>query len=386
MAGEIKLEEAQLEAIANRPSVEYDEVVLQGDYAARAAISFYRFRQLGGGRDMKGKPHSLTFGKSSGRGIHYISDHPQVRLLNLSIVALLVLFESAANAYFFAQQSEFGISGGLFQAAAVSLANVATSYFIVGFWGLRHASMPTGGQPFWKPQRRDVIRFFGVLAIIVGVTMVLLVNLSAAHYRNIIDLRAEGLQPAGEVLFTFPRFWMSSDTCAAILGSPIGDSIGGAATSAMCRPFALHSLDAMVLFALGLAISAIAAFEGRRADSAFPGFSDAARSIERARRDLQDALDDYYASYDDFIAEQEELLFGDGKDGPPDAERRTFTVDERARIIAGLDGRVARFRNLLETSADVLRDEFDVPHEAVALITGKPFTYPAQAGDRKDQA
>ncbi len=376
------LSDEQLAAIANRPSVEFDEVVLQADYAARAAISFYRFRQLGGGRDIKGKPHSLKFGQSAGRGIHYVSDHPQVRLLNLSIVALLVLFESAANAYFFARQSEFGISGGLFQAAAVSLANVATSYFIIGFWGLRHASMPTGGQPFWRPQRRDVIRLFGVLAILLGVTMVLLVNLSAAHYRNIIDLRAEGLQLAGEVLVTFPRFWMSADACEAILGSPIGDSIGSAATSAMCRPFALHSLDAMVLFALGLAISAIAAFEGRRADSAFPGFSDAARSIEQARRELQDALDDYYASYEDFLEDQEVLLFGsdeDEKRGETAAGegRRRFIRAERAQIIAGLDARVEPYRNLLTSSADTLRDEFDVPREAVELISGKRFRYPA---------
>ena len=94
---------------ANRPSPEYDEVVLQADYAARAAISFYRFRQLGGGRNGTTPESKMKFGKSTGRGIHYVSDHPQVRILNLSVIALLILFESAANAYFFAQQSEFGI-------------------------------------------------------------------------------------------------------------------------------------------------------------------------------------------------------------------------------------------------------------------------------------
>ncbi|MEM7766258.1 MAG: hypothetical protein AAF253_02075 [Pseudomonadota bacterium] len=355
------LSDETLQAIADRPSVEFDEVVLQADYAARAAISFYRFRQLGGGRDIKDSTTSkpMAFGSSAGRGIHYISDHPQVRLLNLSVVALLVLFESAANAYFFAQQSEFGISGGLFQAAAVSLANVATSYFIIGFWGLRHASMPTGGTPIWRPQRRDVIRLFGIFAIVIGVVMVLLVNLSAAHYRNIIDLRAENLDPASDVLFTFPRFWMSADTCSAILGSEIGASIGSAATSAMCRPFALHSLDAMVLFALGLAISAIAAFEGRRADSAFPGFSDAARSIERARRDLLDALDDYYDSYADFIDDQAELL---------GIEASELTPTQRAIIVTALDKRVESYRALLSSDADILRDEFDVPREVVERI------------------
>ena len=263
---------------AQRPSQEFDEVMLQADYAARATINFYRFRQLGGGRENKAgenKGHKSTekpmkLGRSTGRGIHYVSDHPQVRMFNFSVIILLVLFESAANAYFFARQSEFGISGGMFQAAAVSLANVSTSYFIIGFWGLRHASMPIGDRSIFNWDRRNVIRGFGVLAIILGVIMVLLVNLSAAHYRNILDLRAEGLPSPTEFTTTWPRFFIGQDTCDAILQSDIGQSIGSAATNAMCRPFALHSLDAMVLFALGLAISALAAFEGRRSDSPFP--------------------------------------------------------------------------------------------------------------------
>lgn len=373
---DVSLNDDDLQTIANRPSVEFDEVVLQADYASRASLSFYRFRQLGGGRGNRKDGKSLAFGQSAGRGIHYVSDHPQVRLLNLSIVALLVLFESAANAYFFAQQSEFGLSGGLFQAAAVSLANVATSYFIIGFWGLRHASMPRSADGSGWFNRRDVIRLFGILAIIVGVTLVVLVNLSAAHYRNIIDLAADGLNPTSDVLSKNPFFWMSPSDCEAILGSEIGNSVGSAATSAMCRPMALDSLDAMVLFVLGIAISSLAVFEGRRADSAFPGFSDAARSIEGARRELQGALDDYYDSYEDFITDQEFLLTGTDEDD--EAEDATappafrFTPLQRLRIIELLDQRVHPFRKLLTTEPEVLRDEFDVPMEAVDRISVTP--------------
>ena len=371
MAGEISDEE--IGYFAQRPSVEYDEVVLQADYAARATISFYRFRQLGGGRDNRKAEKKMKFGTSSGRGIHYVSDHPQVRLLNLSVIALLILFESAANAYFFAQQSEFGISGGLFQAAAVSLANVATSYFIIGFWGLRHASIPTDpDKRFWDFDMRNVIKAFGILAILFGVTMVLLVNLSAAHYRNLLDLEATvlGASEAGnlEVLkrntITFPRFWVDPQVCEDILESEIGQSIGSAATNAMCRPFALHSLDAMVLFALGLAISAFAAFEGRRADSSFPGFSDAARQLEGARRDLQYALEDYYDMYEDWTKDAEDLF---GKE---------FGSHEKIMLRRALDERVEAHRRLLTSDPAVLRDEFDVPHKAVEKITGQ--TIPAE--------
>ena len=255
MADDVReLTDEDISYFAERPSPEYDEVMLQADYASRAAISFYRFRQLGGGRNGKTPETRIQFGRSTGKGIHYVSDHPQVRILNLSVIALLILFESAANAYFFAQQSEFGISGGIFQAAAVSLANVATSYFIIGFWGLRHASIATDpDKKMWDFDSRNIIRAFGILAVIIGVIMVLLVNLSAAHYRNLLDLRAEGLAAPTDFTTTFPRFFIPKEVCDSILTSDIGQSIGGAATNAMCRPFALHSLDAMELFALGLA-------------------------------------------------------------------------------------------------------------------------------------
>jgi hypothetical protein len=361
---------------ANRPSPEYDEVVLQADYAARAAISFYRFRQLGGGRNGTTPETRMKFGKSTGRGIHYVSDHPQVRILNLSVIALLILFESAANAYFFAQQSEFGISGGIFQAAAVSLANVATSYFIIGFWGLRHASIGLDpNKSLLGFDSRNVTKAFGIVAVIMGIIIVLLVNLSAAHYRNLLDLKATlgdtpgAFEAFNEHTSTIPRFLIDSDICQSILQSPMGESIGSAATNAMCRPFALHSLDAMVLFALGLAISAIAAFEGRKADAAFPGFSDAARGIERSRRDLQDALDDYYDSYEDALEDAEED-FG------------RLTPKQKVSLRRAMDARVSSFRRLLETDPDIMRDEFDVPEEVVEHISGKnPKVMPRPGND-----
>ena len=380
--GDISAESIQ--HFAKRPLPEFDRVVLKADYAARAALSFYRFRMLGGGQrdvalDASAKP-SLKTGHDPKFGAHYASDHPKVRIHQLSIIALLVVFESAANAYFFAQQSQFGLAGGLFQAAAVSLANVAVSFFIIGFWGLRHITQPA---PFMKSphnwDRRQYIKIFGGLAIIVGVILVLLVNLSAAHYRNILDMQAvladstpEQANAVYAALSTttsqFPRFWIDADVCQAVLGSDVGKDIGSAATSAMCRPFALHSLDAMVLFALGLAISALAAFEGRRSDSPFPGLSDNTRHFERAREDLEEALEDYYDTQEETIelarefASQHNLRFPEAQD---------IKLREEIRR------RVARYAILLNTHPDMLAVEFDVPHEAVGLVTDNSDEYPA---------
>ena len=394
---------------AKRPSAALDEVVLQADYCTRSMISFWRFRELGGGRRNAGEqPPGL--GSHSGAGIHYVSDHPDVRLLSLSFVFLLVIFESAANAYFFAQESEFGLFGGVFQAAAVSLANVAVSYFIIGYWGLRHVSIPlkSGSEAthdsvaliailfaifgslgaaytattlgmglaffvsciiaaagvallffFQVRDSRVYIKGFGLFAIVMGLIIVLLVNLSAAHYRNILDLQAMNVAfPEGLQTTTFPRFFIDASVCTTILESDLGETIGSAATNAMCRPFALHSLDAMVLFALGLAISALAAFEGRKADSSFPGLSDAARHFEKARQDLQYALEDYYESYEDIV----EMIQDDLGEGA------NLTPQQRVDLRKALDANVDEYRALLTTADKLLADEFDVQEDVIRYI------------------
>lgn len=407
---------------ADRPSAEFDEVVVQADYAARSMLSFYRFRQLGGsdlveavaeetegklpvdhearipGSNMRAlnkknrrrsnqKARKLARGENRRGGIHYVSDHPEVRLLQFSVIALLVLFESAANAYFFAQQSEFGLSGGLFQAAAVSLANVSVSFFIIGYWGLRHAATPVDGWGWGGWDRRNYYKVFGFFAIILGSIIVLLVNLSAAHYRNLIDLQALGMTDVEWVALqeapaSFPRFLISEEVCSNIIQSQIGRDIGSAATYAMCRPFALHSLDAMILFALGIAISALAAFEGRGADATFPGLSNAARQFEKARQDLQFALDDYYDAVPEMIDEVREVFAGQHieSDELRGGGYRAMGLDEEVALEALLKNKVAFAQALLGTPREILSDEFALDQDIVDAITrAKRFQAPGDA-------
>ena len=374
MAGTLTRED--IVNLTKRPSDAYNQVILQADYTTRAALSFYRFRQMGGdyhlptkrrkkqtetSPDGDGSPRheKLKLGQNTGRGVHYISSHPKVPMLQMSIIALMIIFESAANAYFFAKESEFGLAGGIFQAAAVSLANVATAFFIVGYWGMRHISMPLDLDNIFS--RRNLYVVMGLVAIIVGLSLVFLVNLSAAHYRNILDMQALGQElPADLPTKVLPHFIVDPAVCEKILSSPLGETIGSAATNAMCRPFALHSLDAMVLFALGLAIAAFAAFEGRRLDSPFPGFSDAARGLERARSDLQDALYDFEDSYDDV----KELVL-EVKYGPEEMEDKDLSAQEKMIIHRTMQEMVAPYQKLLRTTDDGLSDEFGLEHKII---------------------
>lgn len=382
MAG--TLTEEDITDLTRRPSDAFNEVVLQADYTTRAALSFYRFRQLGGDYHLPSKRKSKTadpvkdgeasrsdrhpklkLGQTTGRGVHYISSHPKVPMLQMSIIALMIIFESAANAYFFAKQSEFGLAGGIFQAAAVSLANVSTAFFIVGYWGMRHISMPFDTENIFS--RRNLYVVMGLIAIVIGLSLVFLVNLSAAHYRNILDMQAlgQGLPPdlPTKVL---PHFIVDPAVCDKILSSPLGETIGSAATNAMCRPFALHSLDAMVLFALGLAIAAFAAFEGRRLDSPFPGFSDSARGLERARSELRDALYDFEDSYDDI----KELIL-EVKFGEEGMENKDLSPREKMVIHRTMRDMMAPYQDLLRTTDDGLSDEFGLEHKIVEQFKAK---------------
>ena len=378
------LDEQDIVALTKRPSDAYNEVILQADYTTRAALSFYRFRQLGGDYHLPRKKkqkattspqegeteasprhEKLKLNQTTGRGVHYISSHPKVPMLQMSIIALMIIFESAANAYFFAKQSEFGLAGGIFQAAAVSLANVATAFFIVGYWGMRHISMPIDWENIFS--RRNLYVLMGLIAIIIGLSLVFLVNLSAAHYRNILDMQALGQSlPDGLPTTVLPHFIVNPAVCEEILKSPLGDTIGSAATNAMCRPFALHSLDAMVLFALGLAIAAFAAFEGRRLDSPFPGFSDAARGLERARVELRDALYDFEDSYEDIKEVVLEVKYGEDE-----MENKKLSPREKMIIHRTMAEMMAPYQELLRTTDDGLSDEFGLEHKIIDQFKAK---------------
>lgn len=331
---------AALQYFADRPTPEFDEVVLRGDYAARAYLSLYRFRRTGGAHTRK----PIRSDERLYMGVHYVTDHPPVRLFNLSLIALLILFESVANAYFFGLSSEFGLLGGLFQAAAVSLANVSVAYFIIGFWGLRHITAP------WRHHWPK--KTLGLAAIGIGLIVVLTINLSAAHYRNLIDLQSVPDFDPSFLGGASPLIPGIASWCDAVLGSPLSADLNAAAANAACRPFGLVSLDAVVLFALGMAIAALAAFEGRRSDAPFPGLSDAARQLEKSREDLREALMDYYDSYDDIIDDIKQYLKQD------DGAAVKVHLNDRVELYRRLDDKVRKYRYLLETPLEELLAEF----------------------------
>lgn len=186
--------------------------------------------------------------------------YPSSHILHFSVLATLVLFEGLANAYFFSKGSDLGLLGGWLQAITVSFTNVIAAFFLIGFIGLRHMSN----------RNRPIISGLAGLSVVVGAVVLVMLNLTAAHYRDLLELNAATLALGG----------------AEMTGTVLTPVI-----EARANPFGLQTLEALLLFILGTTFAAIAAFKGRTFDDAIPGYGGVTRRLESAARDLEKALE-----------------------------------------------------------------------------------------------
>ncbi|SDM74068.1 hypothetical protein SAMN04488568_12033 [Maricaulis salignorans] len=186
--------------------------------------------------------------------------YPKSHILHFSVLASLVLFEGLANAYFFSTGSDLGLLGGWLQAITVSFTNVIAAFFLVGFLGLRHMSNP----------HKRVHSGLAAVGVGIGVVTLLALNLSAAHFRDLLEFNAATLAVgAGDV--------------TGLVLTPV--------TAALSDPFGIQTLEALLLLVLGTTFAVIAAFKGRTFDDAIPGYGGVTRRLETAAGDLEKALE-----------------------------------------------------------------------------------------------
>lgn len=214
------------------------------------------------------------------KGIERAAIYPDSHIMHFSILAALVLFEGLANAYFFSTGSDLGLLGGWLQAITVSFTNVIAAFFLIGFLCLRHLMNP---KKLW---------FFipAAIGLPIAIAAIVILNLSAAHYRDMLELNAASLALGG------------SDVTGAIL-APLPQVFE--------NPFGLQTLEAYLLLTLGLTFGAIAAFKGRTFDDAIPGYGVVQRAVEKSARELNRTLKKAASgklANDAQIAEAEELL------------------------------------------------------------------------------
>jgi hypothetical protein len=217
--------------------------------AASAFIGYIKFKDTRGSR----------FGEASGvQPITRPPTYPDSHIMTFSILAGLVLFEGLANAYFFSKGSDLGLLGGWIQAITVAGTNVVASFFVIGFLGLRMLQNPH------RPFSFAAACVFTPLAAM----FIVFLNWSAAHYRDLLELNAAtlalgGTEQTGEILAPVTR---------ALTFTPF------------------ETLEALLLFILGLTFAIIAAFKGATFDDRLIGYGAAHRKLVNASAHLAAVL------------------------------------------------------------------------------------------------
>ncbi len=217
--------------------------------AAAAFTAYLNFKDTRGSR----------FGDDEGvKPIMRAPAYPESHIMTFSILAGMVLFEGVLNAYFFSKGSDLGLLGGWIQAITVAFTNVIASFFIIGFLGLRMLQNPH--RPF----------SFAAACIFVPLAVLLItfLNFSAAHYRDLLEINAATLAladvaPSGEILTPITR---------ALTFAPF------------------ETLEALLLFILGMTFAVIGAFKGATFDDRLIGYGAAHRRLVAASSHLAAVL------------------------------------------------------------------------------------------------
>lgn len=188
-----------------------------------------------------------------------------------SIVGLgliMIVIESAANSYLFAQKNTLGLLGGLLAAFLVSVGNVTVSTF----FGMSARYVNCRGVS-------NILKtLFGISAFFIWLTFAIIYNLAVAHFRDAVETVGA---------------W---DQAGLVAMETLKDS-----------PVSLHTLESYILAILGGIISIVAFLKGYNSSDPYPGYS-------RINQDVWDARDEY----NDTLREAVESL----------AERREEAVEK----------------------------------------------------------
>ncbi|WP_270374785.1 hypothetical protein [Marinicauda sp. Alg238-R41] len=190
--------------------------------------------------------------------IRRAAQYPDSHIMHFSILAALVLFEGLANAYFFSKGSDLGLLGGWIQAITVAFTNVIAAFFLIGFLSIRGLSNP----------KRPVTFGAALVSLPLAIVAIGFLNFSAAHYRDLLELNAATLALG------------DADVTGEIL-APVSRALTFA-------PF--ETLEALLLFVLGVTFAAIAAFKGATFDDPVIGYGSVQRRLERSAAELAAVL------------------------------------------------------------------------------------------------
>ncbi len=199
-----------------------------------------------------------------------VQDHTEITS-GFLWVAVIVLFETVTNGFFFSQGSPAGIVGGFLEALSLSVLNVSLAV-ILGLFTLRYIQHKSW---FWKVTS-------GIsLPTIISLTLVL--NLIISHYREAFTV-AEGSSVRFDLVIQ----------------------------SVMTEPFSVHQSESWLLGVLGLLCNIYAAHKVYKLYDPYPGYTNLVFRRDQAREQLSDrvnkCLDNLKSHRDNSIVQIEGLI------------------------------------------------------------------------------
>jgi hypothetical protein len=170
---------------------------------------------------------------------------PEGHFVHVGVILLVLLADAIINGYFLSSRDEFGLLGGILQAIIVAAANVLLGVFAgrLALPNIIHKS----------PLRR----IGGVIALSILSVLILGLNLSFAHYRDLFTLGVGN--PEQRALFDVVE-----------------------------TPFLLHDVKSWWLAGIGLLFAFISLIDGFKWDDPYPGYGEVARRREVRREEYQD--------------------------------------------------------------------------------------------------
>ena len=241
---------------------------LLSELADNAAI---RERELEDFRDRNQLARPATYPEGSATFARY------------AVLLALIVFEGAANAYFFSQGLESGLIGGFLAAGLFAAVNLVTA-FVLGKYAV----------PLLFHHNRAIIAL-GAAAAVFAVVCMLAVGLTIGHFRD--ALIADAAEPARSA-------WLALRS----------------------SPFALRDVMSWLLFAVSVLFAVFALFDGLSSDDRYPGYGQVARRARQSRDDYLGELHSVRTALEDLKDDELGVLERNAQ------KARTFAAESAALL------------------------------------------------------
>jgi hypothetical protein len=170
---------------------------------------------------------------------------PEGHITHIGVVLLVLLLDTAANGYLLSSRDEFGLLGGMLQAILVAGMNVS-----LGFFAGRIALPNIIHRSIWR-------RIGGIATFTIFMGLILALNLSFAHYRDL-----------------------------SVLG--VIDPEQKALSEVFETPLVLHDVKSWWLGFMGVFFAFVSLIDGFKWDDPYPGYGELARRRDTKRENYLD--------------------------------------------------------------------------------------------------